>query len=174
MREEHLNFLPFVTTDLVGFRLSAGACEVPGVLVLFPADRSADRVGTALLFRWAPLTIGFECAVPRERRVVRHLVTQTKPTEPTVPALYKSVVLFAEIKSTMLRSTMLAQPPRTCTDGGYEQRKAASDCLREQAMLTKSQAAPSEAGQRYHGAGVAPQGSARRRLIFREKSAALK
>ena len=63
MRKQHFNGLPLVAADLVGFRLPAGAGEVPRVLMFFSTDRPADRVGAALLFRRAPLTVRFQSAV---------------------------------------------------------------------------------------------------------------
>ena len=63
MRKKHLNFLPFVTADFVGFRLPAGSREVSGVLVFFATDRSADRIGAALFFGGASLAVGFQRAV---------------------------------------------------------------------------------------------------------------
>lgn len=56
-RKQHLDRLPFVAAELVGFRRPAGAREVAGVLLFFRADRSTDRIGAASLSRGATLTV---------------------------------------------------------------------------------------------------------------------
>ena len=82
MRKQHLDFLPFVAADLVGFRLPVGSREVLSVLVFFPADRSTNRVGAALFFRGTSLAIGFEGPIlSRAADVLAPVAVRVTPTE---------------------------------------------------------------------------------------------
>ncbi len=58
--KQHLDLLPIVAADLVRLRLAAGPCEVSSVFMLFPTDRSTDRIGAAHLFGGTSLAIGLE------------------------------------------------------------------------------------------------------------------